>query len=252
MKTRMNDWTSSRRQFLAAGAALAGAAAFAAQPAAEKTNLADALYPGAVKDGNFVLPPLPYDYNALEPQIDETTLHLHRDKHHKAYVDGLIANLKALDQMRVTGTFENIEQVEQKLAFNGAGHHLHCVYWASMAPEGKRGQVSAELARRIDSDFGSRKAFDAQLDRAAASAEGSGWSLVGWSISARRLVIMQVRNHQYSTMWSELPLMVVDVWEHAYYKKYSNDRAEYLRNFMQVIDWGGVSRRYDAVRTVLG
>lgn len=252
MQTGMNEWIASRRQFLAAGAALAGASAFAAQPEADRTDLAYEIYPGSVKDGKPVLPPLPYEYNALEPHIDETTLRLHHDKHHKGYVDGMIANLKALEGMRESGGFETIEHAEQKLAFNGAGHHLHCLYWASMAPEGKRGEMSNDLARQIDTDFGSRRSFESQLDRAAATAEGSGWALAGWSFPLRKLVIMQVRNHQYSTMWSEVPLMIVDVWEHAYYKKYSNDRADYLKHFMQVVNWGGVSRRYDAVRSALG
>lgn len=245
------ETVSTRRQFLAAaGLSLAGAAM--AQPAADKLHVADEIYPGAFKAGEPVLPPLPYDYNALEPRIDELTLHLHHDKHHKGYVDGFIQQLKALRRMREEGSFEQIEQAEQKLAFHGAGHFLHCVYWASMAPESRRGNPSTDLAREIDADFGSRDAFMKQLERAAATVEGSGWALLGWSIPARRLVIMQVRNHQYATMWSEIPLMAVDVWEHAYYKKYGNERGQYLGNFMQVIDWGGISRRFEAVKSVLG
>ncbi|MCE5229512.1 superoxide dismutase [bacterium] len=256
MNTVTNDRAesvSSRRQFLAAGLTLAAGAAVAPQPAAEKIpNLGDEIYPGAVQDGINVLPPLPYDYNALEPQIDEVTLRLHHDKHHKAYVDGFNANLQVLIEMRESGKFENLEHVEQKAAFNGAGHHLHCLYWATMAPEAARGGMSVKFAHRIEVDFGSRGAFEAQLRAAALTTEGSGWALLVWSYPVRKLGILQARNHQYNTIWSEIPLMVVDVWEHAYYKKYSNDRAEYLKNFMQVIDWGGVSRRYDAVRSVLG
>lgn len=246
-----DESVSTRRQFMAAaGLTLAGVAL--AQPNVEKPDVVDEIYPGAFRAGEPALPPLPYDYNGLEPRIDELTLRLHHDKHHKSYVDGFKENLERLRQMRQSDNFEQIEHAERKLAFHGAGHILHCIYWASMGPESKNGRPSPDLSRQINADFGSREAMEKQLQRAAATAEGSGWALLAWSLPARRLVIMQVLNHQYNTMWTELPLMVIDVWEHAYYKKYGNERGEYLKNVAQVIDWPGISRRYDAIRSIVG
>jgi Fe-Mn family superoxide dismutase len=226
--------------------AMAGGLAGAADSAAG-SQLGTVLYPGAVENGKYVLPPLPYAYDALEPYIDEETMRLHHDRHHQGYVNGLIAAEEGLAEARRSGDWSRVEHLAQKSAFHGAGHFLHSIFWQCMAPEGKRGEPSAALARAIERDVGSMEACREQFFNTAKTVEGSGWGLLTWSIPARKLVILQARNHQYATQWANVPLLVVDVWEHAYYKKYGPARGDYIKAFMEVIDWPSVSGRFQAL-----
>ncbi len=241
----------SRRKFLAAGAAgmlMAGMArAQSPSPAAGAAGLAEILYPGAVQNGRYVLPDLRYPYDALEPHIDAETMQLHHSRHHKSYVDGLIQAEEQLAKMRQNDEWDQVEHWEQKAAFHGAGHFLHAIFWVCMGPEGRRGEPSQALARRIEQDFGSHDAMLAQFRRASQSVEGNGWGLLTWSIPAQKLVVLQARNHQNATQWANIPLLVIDVWEHAYYKKYGPGRADYINAFLEVVDWADVSRRFEAV-----
>ncbi len=255
-----------RREFLAAGAAgtllaLGGGIASAAPTPNERraaasagaaAGLADILYTGAFDGEKYVLPPLPYDYAALEPHIDAETMKLHHDKHHLGYVNGANDMMGKLADMRQGGTFDAIEAVEQKLAFHGAGHFLHCIFWQNMAPKGEGGEMSRALDSAVGRDLSSADGLKAQFVAAAKAVEGSGWALLTYNVADGRLNILQARNHQHATQWANIPLLVVDVWEHAYYKKYGPDRAGYVDNFMQVVNWADVSRRYEAAAAAFG
>ncbi len=243
-----DDDALSRRRFITQGAA--GGLALAALGGvahADSHKKAEAeLFPGAVDaDGHYALPPLPYAYDALEPHIDEETMRLHHDKHHAGYVKGLIKAEAGLASARAAGDFGNIEHLTQKSAFHGAGHFLHCVFWAGMSPD--PGEPSDGLRAEIDRGFGSMKGFENTFFGSSKTVEGSGWGILAWSVPARKLVILQARNHQHATQWGNLPLLVIDVWEHAYYKKYSNMRGDYIKAFMNVINWAGVSARFAAL-----
>jgi len=199
----------------------------------------------AVPIGGHRLPPLPYAYNALEPYIDEATMRIHHDKHHQSYVDGLNRAEKELQTARRTGNFDLVKHWERELAFNGAGHYLHTVFWSAMSPQGG-GEPQGELAAAIRRDFGSFAAFKQQFSQAAEKVEGGGWAILVWSPRSGRLEILQAEKHQNLSQWESIPLLPLDVWEHAYYLKHQNRRADYIRDWWNVVNWPYVAERYAA------
>jgi Fe-Mn family superoxide dismutase len=194
------------------------------------------------------LPPLPYAYDALEPHYDQATLKLHHDMHHAAYVKGLNDAEAKLVSARANNDFAQIQWLERLLAFHGAGHLLHTVFWTNMKPDGG-GKPSGELASRIEKDFGSFDGFLGQFKAATAAVEGSGWGVLVWNRAFQKLEVLTAMNHQNLTQWSCVPLLVCDAWEHAYYLKYNNRRAEWINVFCaNLINWDNVAERFDAAR----
>ncbi|ANS76929.1 superoxide dismutase [Paenibacillus yonginensis] len=202
---------------------------------------------GAVPIGGHRLPPLPYPYNALEPHIDEATVRIHHDKHHLTYVEDLNKAEKKLEEARTTGNFDLVKHWERELAFNGAGHYLHTIYWDTMNPKGG-GRPSGALAEQINRDFGSFEAFHAQFSKAAEKVEGGGWAILVWSPRARRLEILQAEKHQNLSQWDVVPLLPIDVWEHSYYLKHQNKRADYIKDWWNVVYWPAVLERFKHAR----
>jgi Fe-Mn family superoxide dismutase len=197
--------------------------------------------------GEYVLPPLPYAYDALEPYIDARTMEIHHDKHHAGYVRGLNSSLANLAAIRAgEGDPSLVQHWTQKLAFHGSGHVNHTIFWLTMAPEGSGGggTPSGALADAINRDFGSFDKFSAQFKGAAGSVEGSGWAWLVYEHIAGRLLILQAENQQKMASMGVMPLLGVDVWEHAYYLKYQNRRADYVKAFMNVINWDRVGGLY--------
>jgi Fe-Mn family superoxide dismutase len=191
----------------------------------------------------YTLPDLPYD--SLAPVIDDQTLALHHDKHHAGYVKGANAAVKALEEARTAGDFKLIKNWERALAFHGSGHVLHTLYWTSMWPKG-RGQPSADLAAAVKASFGDHDKMAAQFAAATKAVEASGWGVLAWEPVGKRLIILQAERHQDLTVWGCVPLMVCDVWEHAYYLNYQNKRADYVDAWMGIIDWESVNKRFAA------
>lgn len=193
----------------------------------------------------YELVALPYPYDALEPHIDEQTLHLHHDKHHKAYVDGLNNAEAKLKEAREKGDYSGVKHFSRELAFHGSGHILHTLYWENMSPAGKGGGGSpeGELLRQLEGDFGSYEVFQKQFSAAAVAVEGSGWAVLVLSPLSRKLEILTAEKHQNLTQWGAIPVLTVDVWEHAYYLKYQNRRAEYVNAWWNVVNWKEVTRR---------
>ncbi|GMK39513.1 hypothetical protein PCCS19_25670 [Paenibacillus sp. CCS19] len=194
--------------------------------------------------GGHRLPPLPYAYNALEPYIDETTMRIHHDKHHQSYVDGLNKAERELQQARQSGQFDLVKHWERELAFNGAGHYLHTLFWTVMGPHAG-GQPSGALANQIRQDFGSYEAFMKQFSEAANKVEGGGWAILVWSPRARRLEILTAEKHQNLSQWDVVPILPLDVWEHAYYLKHQNNRANYITSWWNVVNWPFVNQRFE-------
>ncbi|MCL6460158.1 MAG: superoxide dismutase, partial [Gorillibacterium sp.] len=195
------------------------------------------------------LPPLPYPYNALEPHIDEKTMHLHHDIHHKKYVDDLNKAELALKQARETGNFDLVKHWERELAFNGAGHYLHTLFWNVMNPAGG-GKATGPIAAQIERDFGSFDVFKQQFSQAAEKVEGSGWAILVWSPRSHRLEILQAEKHQNLSQWDVIPLLALDVWEHAYYLKYMTERGKYIDAWWNVVYWPHVNERFTTARMV--
>jgi superoxide dismutase, Fe-Mn family len=189
------------------------------------------------------LPPLPYPDDALEPVIDKQTVNIHYNKHFAAYVEGLNKALEQLEKARAAGNFDAIKALSRDLAFNGSGVTLHWVYFETLGPKAG-GEPTGPLAEAIKRDFGSFAAFWKQFAAASKAVEASGWGILAWEPFSKRLVIMQAEKHQNLTSWGAMPLMVCDVWEHAYYLKYQNRRAEYVDNFAKIINWKKVEERF--------
>jgi Fe-Mn family superoxide dismutase len=186
---------------------------------------------------------LPYPYDALQPIISATTLRIHHDQHHKAYVDGLNKAELKLVELRRIDDFELIKYWENELAYNGSGHILHSIYWTIMAPVGTGGRPGRETLNQINRYFGTFDAFQTQFTNAAVKVEASGWTVLTWQPTWRRLEILQAEKHQDLTQWSGIPILVVDVWEHAYYLDYQNRRQEYVNAWWKLVDWNEVERR---------
>lgn len=189
------------------------------------------------------LPPLPYAEDALEPVIDKQTVHIHYNKHFAGYVKGLNKTLAKLEQARESNNFGAITALSRDLAFHGSGVVLHWVYFSTLGP--KPTMPSKAALKMLTRDFGSFDHFWNHFAAASKAVAGSGWGILAYEPFSKRLVVMQAEKHENLTAWGVMPLLVCDVWEHAYYLKYQNRRAEYVDNFKQLIDWAKVEERFN-------
>ncbi|MBC2581192.1 superoxide dismutase [Clostridium sp. DJ247] len=189
------------------------------------------------------LPQLPYDYNALEPHYDEQTVRLHHDAHHKSYVDGLNNAEAKLEEARKNNDYALIKHWERELAFHGSGHILHTLFWENLSPNGG-GTPSGGIADEISKEFGDYETFKKQFSAAAVAVEGSGWAVLAWNPLFNKLVILQVEKHQNLTQWGVVPLLILDVWEHAYYLKYQNKRAAFVDAWWNIVNWKEADNRF--------
>ncbi|AEA46650.1 superoxide dismutase [Archaeoglobus veneficus] len=189
----------------------------------------------------YVLPELPYEYNALEPYISEEILKLHHDKHHSAYVKGANAALEKLEKARKGEIEVDIKAVLKELSFHVGGHILHTIFWNCMTPE--KGEPSGVLAEKIKEEFGSVERFKDEFSKAANSVEGSGWAALMYCPLTGRLIIQQIEKHNVNLAPGLHILACIDVWEHAYYLQYKNDRASFVKNWWNVVNWNFIEER---------
>ena len=197
-----------------------------------------------VPTGQHQLPMLPYAFNALEPVISSRLLQIHHDLHHKAYVEGLNKAELKLSEARQLRDFSLIKHWERELAFHGSGHILHSIYWTSMAPIGNRWETpGAQTMIHIMHYFGSLEVFWEQFSAAAINVEASGWALLVWQPAWGRLEILTIEKHQDLFQAGSIPILVMDVWEHAYYLDYQNKRKDYVSAWGQIVNWYEVERR---------
>jgi Fe-Mn family superoxide dismutase len=199
----------------------------------------------------YEVPPLPYDYNALEPTIDEQTMHLHHDKHHQAYVDKANGALEGTewDGKPVEEVLKNLDALPEDkrgpVRTNGGGHYNHTLFWEAMGP-GKGGAPSGDLASAIDEAFGSFDDFKEKFEAAGAGQFGSGWA---WLVlDGGQLKVTSTANQDNPISQGQTPLLGNDVWEHAYYLTYQNRRPDYLKAWWDVVDWDKVGERYSAAK----
>ncbi len=204
--------------------------------------------PAPAAEGVFKLPPLGYDYDALEPFIDAETMKIHHDKHHAAYVSKLnaaVATAPGLEKKTIDEILSNLsaapEAVQKDLRNHGGGHYNHSLFW-QMLKKNENGKPAGELAKAIDKAFGSLPKFQDDFTAAATKVFGSGWAWLVWR--DKKLVIESAPNQDSPLSTGGIPLLGVDVWEHAYYLKYQNRRPEYLKAFQNVINWDFVSSRF--------
>jgi Fe-Mn family superoxide dismutase len=204
-------------------------------------------FEGVYDKGEYRLPPLPYADNALEPFYDEKTLRIHHDRHHAAYVKGLNETLQKLEAARKANDYSSIQSLCGQLAFQGSGHVLHTLFWHSMSPGAP--QVPPGLATAMTRSFGSVQNAQSQFAAATKAVEGSGWGMLVYEPMADRLLILQCEKHQNLAIWNTVPLLVCDVWEHAYYLQYQNNRSNWVDNFMRLANWPSAAARLEQART---
>jgi len=194
---------------------------------------------------DYTLPELGYDYAALEPHISATIMELHHTKHHQAYVTGANGALTAMAAARDTGDFTNINKLEKDLAFNLGGHVNHSIFWTNLSPDGGAAPVGS-LASAIDENFGSFEKFTAHFTATALGVQGSGWAVLAWDSIGQKLIIIQLFDQQGNLPAGIVPVLMLDVWEHAYYLDYRNVRADYVKAFWNIVSWGNVQQRFDS------
>jgi len=195
----------------------------------------------------YTLPDLPYDYGALEPHLSARILELHHDKHHAAYVTGANKVQAQLAEARASNDYDAINQQQKNLAFHLSGHVLHSLFWKNMSPDGG-GAPEGDLGAAIREYFGDFDAFKAQLTAAAENVQGSGWGAMSWDPVSQSLIIEQVYDHQGNVGQGGPPLLVLDMWEHAYYLQYENRKTEFFDAIWNVVNWDDVTRRLRAAR----
>ena len=194
---------------------------------------------------DYTLPDLAYDYSALEPSISGTIMELHHSKHHQAYVTGANTALAQLAEARDSDNLANVNKLEKDLAFNLGGHINHSIFWTNLSPDGGD-KPTGELAAAIDDHFGSFDKFRAHFTAAALGVQGSGWAVLAWDSIGERLIIVQLFDQQGNLPAGIVPLLMLDVWEHAYYLDYKNVRADYVKAFWNIANWENVQRRFQA------
>ncbi|MDH7477562.1 MAG: superoxide dismutase [Candidatus Bathyarchaeota archaeon] len=194
----------------------------------------------------YVLPPLPYDYKDLAPYISEEQLKIHHSKHHQAYVNGANNILQKLDKARKENAEIDIKSTLKELSFNIGGHLLHSLFWGNLAPPSKGGgKPSGVLGEVLNKEFGSFERFKKEFSQAAVSVEGSGWAALTLCKQTGRPIIMQIEKHNTNVYPMFRILLILDVFEHAYYIDYKNERARFVEAFWNIVNWDSVNKRLE-------
>ena len=189
-------------------------------------------------------PSSPYDYAALEPHISAKIMELHHDKHHAAYVAGANAALEQLEEARANGSYGNVSKLSKDLAFNLGGHTNHSIFWKNLSPEGGD-KPTGELAAAIDEFFGSFDKFREHFTNVALTIQGSGWAILAWDTVGKRLIIEQLYDQQGNISVALIPVLQLDMWEHAFYLDYQNVKGEYVKAFWNIVNWADVQARFE-------
>jgi Fe-Mn family superoxide dismutase len=195
----------------------------------------------------YTLPDLDYDFAALEPHISGRIMQLHHGKHHAAYVAGANATLDLMAEAREKNDLTWINKLQKDLAFNLGGHVNHSVFWKNLSAEGGD-KPTGELAAAINEFFGSYDGFRAHFTANAMGIQGSGWSILAWDVLGQRLIIEQLYDQQGNLVAASVPLLMLDMWEHAFYLDYQNVKADYVAAFWNIVSWTDVQARFEAAR----
>ncbi len=196
-------------------------------------------------NGNFVLQPLPYPEDYLEPVIDAETVHLHYTFHHGGAAKKANTDLKMIKKALKDNNLAEVDYWTKKFEYHFSSHVLHTIYWTNLTK--KKTEPKGELLKRIEKDFGSVDKLKALLSKLSKTVIGAGWGILGYQIYTDSLVCIQCEDHHHLTQWGVIPLLAIDVWEHSYYLKYKNKRGDYVDKIMDILNWDDVARRLDAV-----
>ena len=200
------------------------------------------------KDGNFALLPLPYNENFLEPSMDQETLHLHYTFHHgdavKAANKDLAMVKKAIDE----NNLDTVDYWTKKLSFHLSSHILHTIFWTNLT--NKKNDPSGALLTQIEKDFSSYDKLKLLISKTSKGVDGNGWGILGYQPYTQKLTVLQCENHEKLTQWGVIPILVIDVWEHSYYLKYRNRRAEFVDNLFSIINWDNAAERFNLAQKI--
>ena len=222
------------------------------QNACDKTWIPNQVGNDETQMEKYKLPELPYAYDALAPYMSEEVLRIHHDKHHAAYVNAanaLVEKIEAARKSPSTGSGQageiDFKSVAKSLSFNVAGHVLHQFFWTTMAPyDSGKNKPSGKVLKAIEKEFGSFERFKTEFTETAKSVEGSGWAILACDQERERLAIMQVEKHNVNLFPEAIVLLPLDVWEHAYYLDYKNDRVKFIENWWNIVNWEEVEKRF--------
>ncbi|ALE74678.1 MULTISPECIES: superoxide dismutase [unclassified Pseudonocardia] len=195
----------------------------------------------------YTLPDLPYDYGALAPHIAPEIMELHHSKHHNTYVQGLNGTIDKLAEAREKNDFGAVVGLEKTLAFNLGGHVNHSAFWKNLSPDGGD-KPTGDLASAIDNDFGSFDAFQAHFTAAATTIQGSGWAILGFDQLGQKLLIHQLYDQQSQLPAGQTPIVLLDMWEHAFYLQYKNVKPDYVKAWWNVVNWADAAERFAAAK----
>ena len=221
-----------RKEFITTSAILAGATILPSNSVFAENINNNGIDKLTDENGNFIHQPLPYNTDYLEPFMDAETLHLHHTFHHGGAVKGANKDIEMIKKV-----------MNKKLSFHLSSHILHSIFWTNLA--NKKSQPTGDLLKRIEKDFGSTNKMQGMIAKISKSIEGSGWGILAYQPYSDNLVVLQCENHHKLTLWGAVPLLVIDVWEHAYYLKYKNKRGDFVDALMNIINWDNVAQRYD-------
>jgi superoxide dismutase, Fe-Mn family len=234
-----NQQIMKRKYFIKTGIILGGASMLPVNSVFSQ-NLAE--------NGNFIQLPLPYSTSFLEPHMDEETLHLHYTFHHGGAVKAANKDMENLKKIMDSGNFELSDFWTKKLAFHFSSHILHSIFWTNLT--NKKNEPAGQLLKRIESNFGSFDKLKGLLAAVSKSVDGSGWGILGYQPYSDKLTVLQCENHEKLTQWGVVPLLIIDVWEHAYYLKFKNKRDQFVDGIFDIINWDNVAQRLDIALTL--
>jgi Fe-Mn family superoxide dismutase len=232
-----------RKEFLKTSAILTGATIFPSNSVFAENINNNGIDKLTDENGNFIHQPLPYNTDDLEPFMDAETLHLHHSFHHGGAVKGANKDIEMIKKVMDSGDLIMADHWTKKLSFHLSSHILHSIFWTNLA--NKKSQPTGDLLKRIEKDFGSTNKMQGMIAKISKSIEGSGWGILAYQPYSDNLVVLQCENHHKLTVWGAVPLLVIDVWEHAYYLKYKNKRGDFVDALMNIINWDNVAQRYD-------
>jgi superoxide dismutase, Fe-Mn family len=230
-----------RKQFLSASGVLAATSILPSSSVLAQHYQVNGFDRLTDAQGNFAQLPLPYNQNFLEPYMDEETVHLHHAFHHGGAVKAANKDLQMIRKAMDENSLETVDYWTRKLSYHFSSHVLHTIFWTNLG--NKKTEPKGDLLKRIEGDFGSFDKLKSYLAKTSKDVDGNGWGILGYQPYSQKLTILQCENHEKLTQWGVIPLLVLDVWEHAYYLKYKNKRTDFVDTLFQIINWDNVADR---------
>lgn len=230
-----------RKDFLRAGGLVGIASVLGPQESFTRQLVENNIDKLVDPSGNFIQQPLPYSETFLEPYMDSETLHLHYTFHHGGATKAANTDLKKIKESVDLNNFETVDYWTKKLSYHLSSHILHSIFWTNLT--NKPSAPTGELLKRIEKDFGSYNKLKSYLAATSKNVDGNGWGILGYQYYTDKLTILQCENHEKLTQWGVIPILVIDVWEHSYYLKYKNKRADFVDALFNIINWDNVALR---------